>query len=218
MKNFVSQKKLEYQKENMKEQVLKKSKQLKNYENKINKEIIYSVIKLLEIHDTYTSGHSENVARLSENIAISMNLSTRKVKSAYWAGMVHDIGKLLIPLEILNKKEGLSDEEYKLVKKHPVWGYKALKQSKSLTAVAEYVHYHHERWDGRGYPEGLKGDDIPLVSQILTVTDAWDAMTSRRAYREPLSRKQALKEIKENKGTQFSPEVADVFLQEGISD
>jgi len=165
------------------------------------------------MYDRYTSGHSESVANIASNIAQKMSLSKNEIKDTYWAGMVHDIGKLLVPLHILNKDETLTDSEYELIKKHPYWGYKALSKSDSLKHIAKYVLHHHERWDGKGYPYALKGDEIPLISQILAVADAWDAMTSKRAYRDPLSTDEALEEIKNNIDKQFSPKITKVFLR-----
>ncbi|SDC47449.1 MULTISPECIES: HD-GYP domain-containing protein [unclassified Candidatus Frackibacter] len=178
-----------------------------------NKEFITSLTNVLEIHDVYTKGHSKNVAELGAKIARKMELSDEEIDDTYWAGMLHDIGKLLVPLEILNKNGSLTEEEYEKVKNHPYWGYLSLKDSEFLKEVGEYVLYHHERWDGKGYPEGLKGEEIPLISQVLTVADAWDAMTSKRAYRGPLTRDEAIQEIKDNKGTEFSPKVVDIFLR-----
>lgn len=177
------------------------------------KELITAIIKILEMYDRYTSGHSENVAQIASNIAEEMGVSQQKIKDTYWAGMVHDIGKLLVPLHILNKKEVLTDDEYKIIKMHPQWGYEALSKSEPLKHIAKYVLHHHERWDGDGYPKGLKGEEIPLISQILVVADAWDAMTSKRAYRNPLSEKKALEEIEENMGKQFSPKIVKAFLK-----
>ncbi|TDO84361.1 PAS domain S-box-containing protein [Halanaerobium saccharolyticum] len=179
-------------------------------QGKFTKELISSIIKILEMYDVYTKGHSENVANLSLLIAEELGLSEEKALDSYWAGMVHDIGKLLVPVQILNKKSKLEDYEYELIKKHPGWSSKALSNSETLEHI---VLYHHERWDGRGYPEGLKADQIPLVSQIIAVADAWDAMTSDRSYRNSLSKEEALKEIRENKGTQFSPRAAEAFLR-----
>jgi len=212
MQNYVAQKKLKLQNNEIQKEIILKSEQIKEYENKIIKEIIYSINKLLEIHDPYTKGHSQHVADIARKISIKMNLSEKEIKIAYWSGLLHDIGKLLIPLEILNKKSSLSNKEYELVKKHPYNGYQVLNGSKSLTEIAKNVLYHHERWDGKGYPEGIKGENIPLISQIITVADAWDAMRSSRAYRAPLSKRKAIKEIKKNKGKQFSPEIVDIFL------
>src|SRR5690554_3773003 len=176
-------------------------------------EFVSSVIQILELYDRYTSGHSENVARIAQETARVMDLDDDEIEAAYWTGMVHDIGKLLIPREILNKKGPLTDEEYELIKKHSYWSYKSLSKSSLLGNIAHYVLYHHERWDGRGYPDGLKGEEIPLVSQILALADSWDAMTSKRSYRDPLSEEKALQELKDNKGTQFSPAVVDAFME-----
>lgn len=184
-----------------------------NLHSNFTKELITSIIKIMEMYDLYTKGHSENVAKLASAIAKEMNLSKQEIKDTYWSGLVHDIGKLLIPLNVLNKKEKLTDNEYKLIKKHPVWGSKALSSSKILKPVSKYVLYHHERWDGGGYPEGLKADQIPLISQILAVADAWDAMLSKRSYRDSLGVEKALVEIKKNKGSQFSPRVVKSFIK-----
>lgn len=181
-------------------------------QNEFTKELISSIIAILEIYDDYTKGHSENVANLSAKIAKKMNLSKSLVAAAYWSGMVHDIGKILIPIEILNKKEQLSKKEYKLIQKHPIWGSEALSKSDSLKQISKYVLHHHERWDGRGYPAGKQKNEIPLISQIISVADSWDAMCSKRAYRDSLSQKEALAELKRNKAKQFSPKVVDVFL------
>jgi len=167
----------------------------------------------MEMYDLYTKGNSENVAEIASAIAKEMNLSKKTIKNTYWSGLVHDIGKLLIPIKILNKKDKLTDKEFELIKEHPVLGSRALESSNSLKPIARYVKSHHERWDGRGYPEGLKENEIPLISQILSVADAWDAMLSRRSYRDSMSFEYALKEIKRNKGTQFSPKVVDAFIK-----
>lgn len=190
-----------------------KNREFNRLQSDFIKELVNSIVKLLEMYDPYTSGHSENVAEISSKIAEKMGLSAQKVNDCYWAGLVHDVGKLLIPLEILNKKSSLSKSEYNVIKKHPVTGANSLKNSDSLKKIAKYVLHHHERWDGRGYPDGLEKSEIPTVSQIITVADAWDAMTSKRSYREPFSREKALFEIRENKGSQFSPKVVSVFLE-----
>ena len=165
-------------------------------QGQFTKELIGLIIQIQEMYDRYTRGHFENVAYIASNIAQEMGLSKKEIKDTYWVGMVHDIGKLLVPLHILNKKEALTDSEYELIKKNSYWGYKTLSKSDSLNYIAKYVLHHHERWDGKGYPYVLKGDEIPLISQILAVADVWDAMTSKRAYRNPLSKGEALQEIK----------------------
>ncbi len=196
----------------MKEQ----EKTIKKYhkiQEEMQEEIILSIIKLLEIHDSYTKGHSQNVGNLAKKIAIILSLSEKEIKDAYWSGIVHDIGKILISKSILNKKGKLSVQEYNIIKKHPHWGYETLVKSNSLKHIAKYVKYHHERWDGSGYPEEKKQDNIPLISQIICLADSWDAMCSSRPYRKPLSRKAAINEVKINKGKQFSPNIVDAFLQ-----
>ncbi len=188
---------------------------LKRYnqlQKKFTDDVILSLTSLLEIHDQYTQGHNEEVANLARKIAKQMELGPTMVQKTYRAGLLHDIGKIIIPAQILNKKGKLTDEEYDIIKKHPEWGYQALKNSEELFDLAEYILYHHERWDGKGYPAGLKGDKIPLISQILALADAWDAMTSKRSYREPLSEETAMDEIIKNKSKQFSPKVTDCFL------
>ncbi|RCW57390.1 HD domain-containing phosphohydrolase [Halanaerobium sp. ST460_2HS_T2] len=182
-------------------------------QGKFTKELISSIIRILEIYDSYTKGHSENVANLAANVAEKMGLSRKMVVDTYWAGMVHDIGKLLVPVNVLNKKGKLTEEEYQLIKKHPLWGSQALANSAVLKHISKYILYHHERWDGNGYPEGIEDKEIPLVSQIIAVADSWDAMRSERSYRKPLSKEEAIAEIENNKGSQFSPEVADRFLE-----
>ena len=176
------------------------------------KDLIISITQMLEIHDEYTRGHSESVAIFGVQIGKKMGLDRTTLDQIYWTGLVHDIGKILIPEAILNKAGKLTEEEFNIIKQHPVWGHKTLMNSAKLNNLAELVLHHHERWDGRGYPDGLKGEGIPLVSRIICVADAWDAMTSKRSYRKPLSRQEALQEIIQNAGTQFDPTIAQVFV------
>ncbi len=179
---------------------------------KFHKQLIVSITELLSIHNRYTRGHSQNVAELAHDLAKRMGLPGEELTKAYWAGMVHDIGKMLVTNDILDKEAKLNSDEYEIIKKHPVWGYKALKRTEELEELAIYVRHHHERWDGNGYPDQLEKEEIPLISQIISVVDAWDAMTSDRAYREPLSDKKAIKQLKQKKGTQFSPRIVDIFI------
>ena len=189
-----------------------KMKEYNILQNDFTKELISTTIKMLEMYDLYTRGHSENVANLAVEIAEEMGLEQEKIDDIYWAGLVHDIGKILVPLEVLNKKGKLTDSEFELIKEHPVLGSNALRSSNSLKYIAEYVLHHHESWDGSGYPDSLEKDDIPLASQIICAADAWDAMNSKRTYREPLSYNHALAEIKDNRGVQFAPDVVDALL------
>lgn len=181
-------------------------------QEKFNQDIILSLSNLLALHDSYTKGHNQKVADLSRNLAQTMGLNNSLIQKAYWTGILHDIGKTLIPKSILNKKNSLTSEEFARIKKHPEWGYQTLKDSTELKDIAKYILYHHERWDGSGYPEGLRGEDIPLVSQIVSLADAWDAMCSDRSYRKALTKEEAVKRIVTNRGKQFSPSVVDAFL------
>lgn len=176
-------------------------------------DLMLSMIKILEYYDKYTQGHSLRVAEISQKIAEELGLPQKDVLNAYWTGLVHDIGKVAISTNILNKEGRLTDEEYSIIKKHPIYGFEFLSTSDSLKDIAKFVLYHHERWDGKGYPEGLKGEDIPLISRIIAIADSWDAMTSKRAYREALSYEEALQEIVNNSGKQFDPNIVEVFLE-----
>jgi|GEM_PF-2488738 len=176
------------------------------------KEIILAMIHLMEIHDQYTRGHSEMVAQISVDISRALGFSSEELDTVYWAGLIHDIGKLLVPANILNKAARLTSEEFESIKMHPVWGYEVVQQSKHLKNIAPYIRHHHERFDGKGYPDGLKGEQIPLISRIICVADTWDAMTRDRAYRKALDRAEAREEIANNRGSQFDPGIAAVLL------
>jgi putative nucleotidyltransferase with HDIG domain len=180
---------------------------------KFRESILYAIIKLVELHDPYTKGHSESVSKFSVLIARQMGLSDKSVSTIKWAGLVHDIGKILIPKEILTKPSNLNGEEYSIIKKHPEYGAKVLRASEEISEVASIVRYHHERWDGNGYPDGIKGVEIPLESRIIAVADSLDAMISNRPYRKGLPLETARDEIVKNSGTQFDPEVVRVFLE-----
>ena len=188
---------------------------VKNYskmQGKLHSQIIYSLIKILEIYDPYTKGHSEFVAKYSFEVAKRFNLDLDRCKKTYWAGLLHDIGKIFVPNTILNKPTKLTNEEFEEIKKHPRSGYEILKTSEELEEIARIVLYHHERYDGKGYPNGLFGKTIPLESRIITVVDTWNAITSNRPYRSALDIEYAINELQENKGIQFDPEVVEVFL------
>lgn len=176
------------------------------------KDLLTLLLKIIGLYDFDTRDHSEKVAKLAFIISREMGFSKQKAKKVYWAGLMHDIGKLFIPSKIINKKEELTAEEFELIKKHPQRGYELLNSSEILKPISKYVLYHHEKWNGTGYPEGLKANEIPLISQILGVADAWHAMISQRSYRDSLSFKQALVEIKKNKAKQFSPRVVEAFI------
>ena len=184
-------------------------------QEKFQQELIMSFINLLELYDKYTKGHSQGVANICAQIASGMDLDSKTINLAYWSGMLHDIGKILVDKDILNKPAKLTAEEYEAIKQHSNYGYQVLKDSSSeeLRSIAKYIRYHHERWDGQGYPLGLQEGEIPLISQIIAVADTWNTMRTDRPYREKLSRAKARQELQENSGTQFSPQVVDAFLE-----
>lgn len=171
------------------------------------------LVKMLEYHDTNIKGHSERVAWLSMKIAEFMGMDKESICKIYWAGYLHDVGKIFVPQSILNKQTKLSYEEYEVVKEHPVKSAEILTEILCPEEIIEIVKYHHERWDGRGYPEGLRNFDIPLGSRIVAVADAYDAMISPRSYRKPLSVEKAIEELKSNSNSQFDPNVVEIFLR-----
>ncbi|MGM0378433.1 MAG: HD-GYP domain-containing protein [Bacillota bacterium] len=175
--------------------------------------IVEAMTTMLEIHDPYTKGHSYSVANISFKIGQFLNLSHKDLNKLYLAGLLHDIGKTFINYKILNKKGKLSNEEYELIKNHPSYANEILNNFSQFDKINKAILYHHERWDGTGYPDGLKKDEIPIFSQIICVADAYDAMISDRPYRKGLNINTALNELKENSGTQFSPKVVDCFLK-----
>ena len=182
------------------------------WQGKFQKELILSMIQILELHDPYTKGHSENVANISAALAEKMGYTKEGIQKIYWAGLVHDIGKILISNSLLSKPGKLSGEEFTELKKHPEYGAKVLESSQELKEIVTIVRYHHERWDGSGYPEGLSGTRIPEESRILAIADAFDAMTSDRPYRGSLSWEYAMSEIKTYAGKQFDPEISKIFV------
>jgi polar amino acid transport system substrate-binding protein len=180
---------------------------------KFHERIVKAFVRSLEHHSKYTKGHLERVAFYSSQLAERMGIPKDAIRKIYWAGMIHDIGKIAISQNILMKPDKLTDEEYDLVKKHSIVGYEILMELEEMEDIAQIVRWHHERCDGAGYPDGLTCKKIPLGAKIISVSDAFDAMASERPYRKKRSIYRALEEIKENSGTQFDPEVAREFIK-----
>ncbi len=192
--------------------LMESQEQNRRQQGKFQKDLLLSIIQILELYDLYTRGHSENVARYSALIAEKIKPDPEWIRRVYWAGLVHDIGKLLVPTHVLNKVNRLTEQEFELIKMHPIWGAKVLNTSEQLSDIGQYVLHHHERYDGQGYPDGLSGKEIPLASRIIAVADAFDAMTCERAYRKPFSDEEACSELKKSSGAQFDPEIVDMFI------
>ncbi|SFB20170.1 MULTISPECIES: HD-GYP domain-containing protein [unclassified Bacillus (in: firmicutes)] len=189
---------------------------MKNYQRtkEDNIELIKALSNALDMRDTYTMNHSENVARVALDIARGMNLPKKVCEGIYIGGLLHDIGKIGIPERVLSKSGKLTDDEYEIIKNHTFIGYQIINHISYFAenGVLDIVLYHHERYDGRGYPEGLKGEQIPIAARIMAIADTFDAMTSKRVYREELDLQYALSEIRTQRGTQFDPDIVDVFL------
>jgi response regulator RpfG family c-di-GMP phosphodiesterase len=175
------------------------------------KETIEALVSALEEKDRYTRGHSERVAEFAQVTAIELGLSEEEVELIYQSGRLHDIGKMTIRSEELNKPAGLTDEEFARFRKHPGFGEELLSKIPTFRPLLAGIGGHHEKFDGTGYPRGLKGDEIPLMARIIAVADTYDAMTSHRAYRSALKHAVAIEELKRFAGTQFCPEVVDAF-------
>ncbi len=180
------------------------------------KELFYTTIKsiasALDAKDTYTHGHSLRVTLYSLILAKHMNgINEKFMEELETAGLLHDIGKIGISEGILCKPGKLSDEEYEIIKSHPEKGKKLLTSIKKLNCVSEWLNSHHERWDGTGYPNHLKGEEIPISARIIAIADTYDAMTSSRSYRKALPHEVARDEILRCKGTQFDPQLVDIF-------
>ena len=172
-----------------------------------------SLAKAVDARDTYTGSHSERVAELAAKVAARLGLSAEQVELTRLAGSLHDLGKLAIPEEILRKPGALTDSERLVLERHPQIGFRML-DSLGVDPVADLVLHHHERWDGTGYPDGLRGEQIPLSARIIFVTDAYDAMTSDRVYRPRRSAQAALAELERCAGTQFDPGIVAAFAEE----
>ncbi|OGS46278.1 MAG: hypothetical protein A2539_02810 [Elusimicrobia bacterium RIFOXYD2_FULL_34_15] len=175
-------------------------------------QIVFALAKILEEKDHYTKGHSERVANYSVEIAKELKLPEDEIRILSQASLLHDIGNISIEDTILNKQDELSDNEKEELKKHTLTGFEILNIIDNLKRHSTIIKYHHERVDGKGYPENKKGKEIPFLTKILTVADAYDAMTSNRPHRKGmLSPGDAINKLLENRGTQFESEVVDVF-------
>lgn len=169
--------------------------------------------KVIDAKHHYTAGHSIRVSVLSKYIAEKMNLDTKDIIKVEIAGLLHDAGKVSVPIEILDKNGDPDDMEWEYIKGHPTHSFNILKNIVSLKDIAEIVAHHHERLVGKGYPRNIKGNEIPLLSQIITVADTYDAITSTRTYRKGRSPEEAYKIIKEELGTQLNSEAGSILLK-----
>ena len=175
-------------------------------------DIIQTIRATVEAKDSYTRGHSDRVSAYSVLIGKYLGLSDSELEDLRVGGLFHDVGKIGIPDTILLKNGKLTDEEYAEIKKHPMIGVQILGDCDVFKNIIPFVKYHHERFDGRGYPEGLSGENIPYMARIAAVADSFDAMSSKRVYRDSLPKEVVRDEIMKNLGTQFDPHIGSVFL------
>ena len=194
------------------------SAQIKKYQarherdNEIINESIETFTGFIDAKDSYTNGHSKRVAIYTRQIAKELGFSGEELDHIYYIALLHDCGKIGVPDNILGKPGKLTDEEFEIIKSHAVRGGEILTHFKSLEDADEGARYHHERYDGKGYPEGRAGEDIPLIARMICVADSYDAMNADRVYRKKLSKEQVISELEKNRGLQFDPKIADIML------
>ncbi len=174
--------------------------------------VFKTLLSIISAKDKYTLAHSERVSAYAVMIGNKLCLSFKDISILQYAGLLHDIGKIEIPRSILNKVGRLTDDEFELIRKHPVYSANMLEPLEGMDQLIEYVRHHHERFDGKGYPDGLAGKDISLGARILCVADSFDAMLSERPYSRSMTAEQAFRELEKNAGTQFDPIIVRIFI------
>ncbi len=175
-------------------------------------DLIFGIVTALEARDEYTASHSVRVSDMTEQICCLLNLTEEEMETIHIAAHLHDIGKIGIEDHILRKCGPLNKGEWLLMKQHPMIGYEILKKVDRFEQIAVIVRHHHERWDGMGYPDGIKGELIPLGSRIIAITDSIDAMLNDRQYRKKMSTEECRTEIEQNIGIMYDPNIAEVVL------
>lgn len=198
------------------QQVENKTREVKTQSEKLEKmsmQIVTALSGAIDAKDTYTNGHSTRVAEYSAKIACRAGFSEEMQNNIYMMGLLHDVGKIGVPDAIINKPSRLSDEEYAIIKSHPVMGSGILNNITEFPQLMKGAKWHHERYDGKGYPDGLAGEEIPMEARIIAVADAYDAMSSKRSYRDVLPQETVRGEMVKGKGTQFDPYIADIMIE-----
>lgn len=181
--------------------------------DEVNMDAIEDFCRQIYYYDPYTAMHTEHVADLMAGLADQMGMSSEEINLAYLVGIVHDVGKIKTPEAILTKPGRLTEEEYAVMKRHSEDGAQIIAAVEGAGPIADITRHHHEKYDGTGYPDGLKKEFIPLFSRMLSVCDAFDAMTTHRCYRNPVGLADCLKELKRCSGTHFDPKVCKAFLK-----
>ncbi len=179
----------------------------------MNEKMVTTIARTIDARDRYTNGHSQRVAKYAMELARRMGKTENEQKEIYYAALLHDVGKIHVPDAIIHKPSKLSEEEFAHIRLHPISCYYILKDIDEMDMIARGSRWHHERYDGNGYPNGLAGEGIPEVARIIGVADAYDAMTSNRSYRQIMPQEKVREEIENGKGTQFDPQIADIMLE-----
>ncbi|MGN0678608.1 MAG: HD-GYP domain-containing protein, partial [Oscillospiraceae bacterium] len=188
-------------------------KNIKQKNENLTYQIMETLVHTIEAKDRYTKGHSTRVAEYSKLLARKMGMTEEEQMSIYFMATLHDIGKISINDGIINKPGKLTDEEYSVIKKHSEIGYNILKNMSEIKDIEYGARWHHERYDGKGYPDGLSKDEIPVFARIIAVADMYDAMTSNRSYREVLPQDKVRAEVERVSGTQLDPVIAGYMLE-----
>ena len=194
---------------NLADEVAKKT----NAYESLSLHLVQTLAETIDAKDSYTNGHSVRVAEYAKEIAKRYGYDQKQQDEIYMMGLLHDVGKIGVPDTVINKPGRLTDEEFALIKIHPDLGAHILEKIIEMPKLKIGAHWHHERYDGKGYPDGLKGEEIPQIAQIIGVADAYDAMTSNRSYRGIMPQERVRSEIMNGRGGQFAPRFADIMLQ-----
>lgn len=201
---------------NLRSEVKRKTEEVYQEHEKYKKlsiQVVQTIAGTIDAKDNYTRGHSSRVAKYSMEIARRYGYTSKAQEEIYMMGLLHDVGKIGIPDAVINKPSRLTDDEYDVIKDHPVVGFNILKNISELPKLAVGARWHHERFDGTGYPDGLAGQDIPEEARIIAVADAYDAMSSNRSYHDIFAQQYIRRELEQGKGTQFDPVFADIMLK-----
>jgi len=198
---------------------VKEQQRLKRAEREMNTlkaaayETVFGFVQAVEEKDKETKGHSERVATMTEALGRALGLSDEQIDNCRYAGLLHDIGKIGIPEDILNKPSSLTDGEFSLMRSHPVMGARILEPITFLKDVASAIRSHHENWDGTGYPDGLKGKEIPLIGRLIRISDVYDGLVMDRPYRGPVPIEKVIAYLRANSGILFDPDLAQLFVE-----